>query len=77
MPVHSLSGFDRNNLYAFFGYDTQKVEEFTDYIIRLIKKGNAEELAQSVTYLLNVNINNDILTIDNDFNKNPYNIEKG
>lgn len=65
VPIHIFDGYDRNNLYAFFGYNTQKVEEFTDYVVKLIDENNSQELAQLIRYPLTVYKNNDTLVINN------------
>lgn len=65
VPTHIFDGYDRNNLYAFFGYNTQKVEKFTDYVVKLIDENNSQELAQLISYPLRVYKNNDTLVINN------------
>lgn len=63
-PVHRLTGNNRNDLYSFLGYDTEKVEMFTDEIMRLISENNSKALAQIVSYPLAIHINDDSLIIN-------------
>lgn len=64
VPTHILRGYDRQNLYAFWGYNTQKVEEFTDYVVDLINKNKCQELSQLIAYPLTVYTNGDTIVIN-------------
>lgn len=56
--LYNIAGMNnRTNIYKFnqtgeYGYDTQEVEEFTDYIIKLILEENRQELANVVCHRL-------------------------